>query len=117
MTEWILVIVLLAVAVGLFVASYFVKDPADQAQEEFEELSLNLLQDLHMMKKRLEVMEQEMEIESAEDVHNGRVMDITKRHVLTLYTKGISPEEIVEQIKIPQAAVHDIIDEYIAEGL
>lgn len=117
MTEWILVIALLAVAAGLFIASYFVKDTGEKNQEEFEELSLNLLQDMHAMKKRLELMEQEMDLEVLEEQRTGRVMDITKRHVLTLYTKGTSPEDITEQIKIPEAAVQDIIDEYIAEGL
>jgi len=117
MNGWTIVILLAAIAAVLWIASYFVKDPENKIQEEFEELSLDLLQDMHAMKKRIEMMEQEMDIEPAVYSRTGRVMDITKRHVLTLYTKGTSIDEIVDQIKVPEAAVQDIIDDYIAEGL
>src|SRR5690625_2473777 len=118
MDGWFVVLLLFAIAVALWVASYFVKEPEDQLQEEFEEVSLNLLQDIHVLKKRLETMEQEMDIEVQEDpTRNGRVMEITKRHVLTLYTKGTAVGEIVEQINLPEAAVQDIIDDYITESL
>ena len=117
MNGWTIVFILFAIAAVLWILSYFVKDPEHAMQEEFEELSLDLLQDMHILNKRLETMEQELKIDFVEKVRTGRIMDITKKHVLTLYTKGINIDEIVEQIKLPKAAVQDIIDDYITEGL
>lgn len=117
MNEWIIPILLAGIGAALWIASYFAKNPENDVQEEFEELSLDLLQDMHGLKKRVEFMEQEMKIESSVSSRTGRVMDITKRHVLTLYTKGVDINEITEQMKISDSAVQDIIDEYITEGL
>lgn len=117
MNGWTIPLILVGIAVLLWIISYFLHDSEQNIQEEFEELSLDLLQDMHQIKKRMETMEEELEIESDPSPNNGRIMDITKRHVLTLYTKGVGTEDIVEQIKISETAVKDIIDDYIAEGL
>ena len=47
MDLWIIVIVLLVIAIALIGWSFYKKDNGEAIKEEFEELSLQLLQDIY----------------------------------------------------------------------
>ena len=117
MNSWTVPLILIGIAIALWIAADLADDPEQHEQEEFEELSLNLLQELHQMKQRVEMLETELDIEPTLPSTKKRILDITKRHVLTLYTKGVPTEQITQQINIPETAVLEIIDTYISEGL
>jgi len=51
MDLWIIVIALLIIAIGLMVWSFYKQDNGEKVQEEFEELSLQWLQEINHLKK------------------------------------------------------------------
>lgn len=53
MDLWIIVIILLVIAVALIGWSFYKKDNGEAIKEEFEELSLQLLQDIYGLKNRI----------------------------------------------------------------
>lgn len=114
---WIIVILLFAASVALLIASFFKKDSSNQLQEEVEELSLDMLHDIHIMKQRVAFLEQKMDIEPPEENKKERVLDITKKQVIKLYTRGVTVEEISSELKLQESTVQAIIDEYITEGM
>ena len=62
-------IVLIIIAIALLVWSFFKQDTGEKIQEEFEELSLQLLQDNHQLKERVSALEKELALSS--DKKNG----------------------------------------------
>lgn len=114
---WIIVVLLLAAAVGLLIASFFKKDSGNQLQEEVEELSLDMLHDIHIMKQRVSYLEREMGFKSPQEVTEERVLGITKNQVVKLYTRGLTVDQIAAELKLNSETAQAIIDAYISEGL
>lgn len=58
MDLWIIVIALLIIAIGLMVWSFYKQDNGEKVQEEFEELSLQWLQEINHLKKEYSCLNQ-----------------------------------------------------------
>lgn len=44
-----------------------------------------------------------------------KIHDVLKKHVITLYTQGVSTEDIANQTRLSKATINVVIDEYIDE--
>ncbi len=113
MDLWIIVIILLVIAIALIGWSFYKKDNGETIKEEFEELSLQLLQDIYGLKKRISILEEELNIHTEEKATSAKIHDVLKKHVITLYTQGVSSEDIANQTRLSKATIKVVIDEYI----
>ncbi|ALV21309.1 MAG: hypothetical protein RR548_02055 [Carnobacterium sp.] len=113
MDLWVIVIVLLAIAIGLIGWSFYKKDNGEKIKEEFEELSLQLLQDIFQLKKRVSVLEKELNIHTEEIATSAKIHDVLKKHVITLYTQGVAIEDIANQTRLSEATIKVVVDEYL----
>lgn len=109
-----LTIVLLVISILLIGLSYMKKDNGQKVQEEFEELSLQLMQDIFQLKKRVSVLENELNI-TPEDTSSSmiKIHDVLKTHVITLYTQGVDIENISAQTQLPLETVEYVVNEYV----
>ena len=109
----IIVIILLVIDIALIGWSFYKKDNGEKIKEEFEELSLQLLQDIYQLKKRVAVLEEELNIHSEETATSAKIHDVLKKHVITLYTQGVAIEDIANQTRLSEATIKVVIDDYI----
>lgn len=113
MDIWWIVIILLIISVALIVWSFYKKDNGEKVKEEFEELSLQLMQDIYHLKNRVAILENELNITTEETLTSMKIHDVLKNHVVTLYTQGVSLENIASQTQLPVATVQVVVDEYV----
>ncbi|PAV29058.1 hypothetical protein CIL05_13875 [Virgibacillus profundi] len=51
---------IIAVAVVLFVLSYFMNDKFEELESQLEQLSITTMQDTYQMKKKIKILEEEL---------------------------------------------------------
>lgn len=115
MDLWVIVIILLVAAIALIVWSFYKQDNGEKVQEEFEELSLQWLQEMNHLKKRIAVLEDELTISSEELPKTEKVHEVVKNNIITLYTQGVATEDISQQTRISEPIVKAVIDDYVLE--
>lgn len=117
MNLWIVTAILFGISAVLLVVSFIKKDPEENTTEELEEVSLDLLENIHYLKNRVATLEDKLEVVPAEGPLTDRITDITQKHILTLFTRGMSSEEISDKLRVSEVSVQHIIDTYISEGI
>ncbi|MCR2820398.1 hypothetical protein [Lederbergia panacisoli] len=108
-----IIIILLCLSVLLFVLSFFQTDKVKVLEKEVEQLSMNVLQDHYLIKKRLKVLEEELlmgqnfidELPKRDKEPN----EILKNHVLALYNQGLEIQQISKQSSLSIDTVKNII--------
>lgn len=115
MDLWIIVIILLACAIILLGASFFIKEKPDEALlTQVAEWSLPLTKELQDVKERLTVLEKGAGMEK--DVTERplkKVNDLIKRQVISLYEKGLTYDAISEQLGLPETTVQLLVDNHL----
>lgn len=115
MDLWIIVLILLVAAIALIVWSFYKQDNGEKVQEEFEELSLLWLQEINHLKKRIAVLEAELNVSSDELPKIDKVHEVVKNNIITMYTQGVATEDISQQTRISEPTVKAVIDDYVLE--
>lgn len=113
-------IILLALAILLLVISYYGKDPVKMLQEEMEQLSLSVIQETYLLKKKIKVLEEELltnDIDNDMRLPQTSVMDLSNSTILSLYDKGLSYEEIGKRANLPVEEVRLILEQARKMGL
>lgn len=114
----VLIIILLACAVVLFLLSFMQKGNSKQIENEMEEIASQLMQENFELKKRVSTLENTMNIDAdtATPVRTSskKLRDLRKKQIITLYTSGVTIEEIVTQSELSEEQVNEIIAEYVA---
>lgn len=115
-----IIIILLSLSVILFIISFFQQDRTKMLEKELEQLSMTVLQENYMTKKRLKVLEEELLLDqdlfhSNSKVENEKPNEILKNHVLALYHQGLQIEQISKQSSLPIQTVKNIIKIYKGE--
>lgn len=133
MDIWILVIVLLIISIILFILSIYAKEDTSQYDEHFRELTNNQSQELQSIKTRLselegqytdrypqETIETFPTYEETATVTTGEpvaqfedVTDITRDHIIELYTQGYTMQEIAFEANVNVSVVQYVVDDYI----
>lgn len=110
-----IIIILLSASLLLFIISFFQKDRVKVLEQELEQLSMNVLQEQYMMRKRLKILEEEllmhddlMELEATK-AQTAEPNDILKNHVLALYNQGLDIPQISKQSSLSIEVVRNII--------
>ncbi|MEK3890730.1 hypothetical protein [Bacillus sp. FSL K6-3431] len=112
------IIILLSAAILLFLVSFFQKDRVKIMEKEVEQLSMNVLQEQYMLKKRMKVLEEELLVDddllqSQANQGFNSPNEILKSHVLALYNQGLNIQQISNQSSLPVEKVQDIINRRI----
>lgn len=114
---------LLVLSVILLILSTFMKDPYKTIREEMDQLSMQQIQELYTIKKKLKVLEEELlvgdeAIQPALAVRQPsfrnekkEVHEIIKNQVWSLYQQGLTVEQIARQSSLTPGEVESILAE------
>lgn len=127
---FILMFSLLGISVLLFIVSLFMKDPYKKLQEDIDQLSIQQVQELYKIKKKLKVLEEELLIDDMDmspaisvadkqtSIENAAtpIHAIIKNQVWSLASQGVSIEKIASQSSLTTSQVQQIITEGVKRG-
>lgn len=124
----ILIITLLCIAILLFLVSFIKKDSLTNIEKSIDELSLQHMQDVYQLKKRIRILEEELLSMNTLEVlkpnksdysakNNIHVNEILKNQVLALNQQGISIADISERSTLPQQDIITILKDNQTKGL
>jgi Mor family transcriptional regulator len=118
-----IIISLVALAALLFGLSFFLKDPYKELREEIDQLTIQQIQDLYQIKKKLKVLEEELlvndsilEKQSSFTSGKKQIHDIIKNQVWSLAQQGMDINQIAKQSSLSNQEVQDIINEFVDKG-
>ena len=109
-------ILLLGISLILFLISFIQKDPYKELKEEVDQLTMQHVQEIYLMKQRLRILEEELLVnedpfttvsKNTKDIH-----EIIKNQVFSLAQQGKSIEQIASQSSLSLNDVHSILNEY-----
>jgi uncharacterized protein YfkK (UPF0435 family) len=118
-----LMLVLLGFSLLLLLFSIFQKDPYTELKEEVDQLTLQQVQEVYQIKKKLKILEEELlvtddfpttvmpNIENQKDIHK-----IIKNQVWALAQQGKPIEQIASQSSLSVDDVYAILKEYTNRG-
>jgi hypothetical protein len=118
-----IIISLFVLAALLFAFSFFLKDPYKELREEIDQLTIQQIQDLYQIKKKLKVLEEEllvndtaMEKQSSFNTSKKQIHDIIKNQVWSLAQQGMDINQIAKQSSLTNQEVQEIINEFVDKG-
>ena len=142
MHVWVVVLALLALAVFFLFISLFLKDNHNEEEiDELAEGLLELNREVYSLKKKIQelegttvykgpsveptyeevraaktaevrVAEKPEPVAEATAEESGRLHNVTKQQIITLFSHGNSVESISEQLNVPVSTVQLVIDNY-----
>jgi hypothetical protein len=121
----ILLMILFLVAIVLFILSFFIKDPYKELREELDQFSMQQLQEMYQIKKKLKILEEELlvtdlgpspTVKSYAPPEKSDVHDIIKNQVWSLSKQGIPVEQIAIQSSLDINEVKAILMEFAFKG-
>lgn len=118
-----IILILVALAALLFGLSFFLKDPYKELREEIDQLTIQQIQDLYQIKKKLKVLEEELlvndsilEKQSSFTSGKKQIHDIIKNQVWSLAQQGMDINQIAKQSSLSNQEVQEIISEFVDKG-
>ncbi|WP_227395149.1 hypothetical protein [Jeotgalibacillus aurantiacus] len=111
--EWTYVVTA-GIGMLFLIISFFIKDRSKQNEEELQDLSMNLYQELYQLKKRTKLLEEELMIENSRPVKTAvkkskPVNEIIVNQVLSLHKQGLKAEQISNLSSLPVSEVKTLI--------
>lgn len=119
---------LLAFSLILFILSAFLKDPYKSIREEIDQLSMQQIQEMYLIKKKLSVLEEELLVSEEPfqksvstyrpslSTEKKEVHEIIKNQVWSLVQQGLTVEQIARQSSLSTNEVESILSEMIERG-
>ncbi|WP_199880625.1 hypothetical protein [Bacillus massiliglaciei] len=116
------IVILFSIGIILLIISFFKKDRVAKLEEEFEQATLNQLQDIYQLKKKIKVLEEELLIQQPSSylpqsgqtgtgrTAAGTVNEILKSQVISLYRQGVTLEQIERQSALSRQQIQAVID-------
>lgn len=107
------IIGLFSLSLLLFVLSFLQKDRAKDVEKQLENLSIQLMQEMYQLKKKVSVLEEEIMISSngSENLSLTGKRPLTRDDVLEMYEDGYS----ISDISIITNRREDEIEQLLAE--
>ncbi|MEW9500424.1 hypothetical protein [Jeotgalibacillus marinus] len=107
-------------AIFLFILSFFFKDRSKVNQQEIEDVSMDLYQELYQLKKRVKIVEEEIMVDTplltshkigtnVKPKSKKPVNEIILNQVLSLHKQGFSIDQIVTRSSLSKEDVNNII--------
>ncbi|RSD27449.1 hypothetical protein [Mesobacillus subterraneus] len=118
-----IIISLVVLAAILLILSFFLKDPYKELREEIDQVTIQQIQDLYQIKKKLKVLEEELlvndsmlERQSTFNSGKKQIHDIIKNQVWSLAQQGMDINQIAKQSSLTTQEVQEIINEFVDKG-
>jgi len=124
-------LVLIGVSLLLLILSFFLRDPIKDLREEIDQLSIQQVQEMYKIKKKLKVLEEELmigeenfafkpssaikESKSDQTENNQPIHAIIKNQVWTLAASGVPVDQIANQSSLSITQVQQIINERVGK--
>ncbi len=105
-------ITLLATGVVLLILSFFATDRFEELESEFEQFSISTMQDTYQMKKKIEVLEEELLTDgnlTSNILHTSDSEPRVIQKVLQLHRQGLSVVDIAQRTKLTNDNIQTII--------
>ncbi|WP_312092176.1 hypothetical protein [Niallia sp.] len=122
----IVMLVILGISLFLLILSFFLRDPIKDLREEIDQLSIQQVQELYKIKKKLKVLEEELligeedfsfksspiyETNPIQTENTQSIHAIIKNQVWTLAASGVPVDQIANQSSLSISQVQQIINE------
>ncbi|MBB6444926.1 hypothetical protein [Bacillus benzoevorans] len=118
-----ILIILIIIAIGLWIISFFLKDPYKQLREDMDQLFMQQLEEIYHIKKKLKVLEEELLINDIDftlplsqvrplTAEKSSVHEIIKNQVWSLAQQGIPLNQIAEQASLSVHETEAILAEF-----
>ncbi|GIN60465.1 hypothetical protein J27TS8_04580 [Robertmurraya siralis] len=112
---------LLGLSILLFIISFFIKDPYKEIKNELDQFSMQQIQEIYQLKRKIKVLEEELLIDdrdfqtaSSFPEPKKEIHAIIKNQVWSLAQQGVSVAQIAKQSSLTKEDVKDIINELSA---
>ncbi|SFA96145.1 MULTISPECIES: hypothetical protein [unclassified Bacillus (in: firmicutes)] len=118
----LIMFILLGISILLIVLSFFQKDPLKELKDEIDQFTIQQVQDLYQIKKKMKVLEEELlvnEVELPKSVYNSEkkeIHDIIKNQVIALSQQGKAIDQIAAQSSLSMEDVYGILRESKERG-
>lgn len=123
-----LIILLFSLAIVLLIISFFGKDKVAKLEEDLEQMTLTYMQDIYQLKMKVKILEEEFVIQ--DDIIVPPVKDkstvnpndiepiheILKSQVLSLYSQGLSLDQIARQSSLTKEQTISVIEQQRVRG-
>lgn len=122
-----LIILLFSLAIFLLIISFFSKDKVAKLEEDLEQMTITYMQDIYQLKKKVKILEEEFVIQDdpvppvktkslvtsneVEPIH-----EILKSQVLSLYSQGLSLDQIARQSSLTKEQTISVIEQQRLRG-
>lgn len=115
---WFIVIVLLISSTVFLALSYFnAGKGTSEQQSDFEEVSLDLFQEIAQLRGRLNEIDVALDLKTPEHPTRSTINKTTENQIIKLFTRGQSEEEIANNLNISVEVVMYTVNQYINDGL
>lgn len=115
---------LLVISILLLILSFFLKDPVKELKNELDQFSMQQIQEIYQLKRKIKILEEELLIDedefknpvsfAAPSSKRKEIHAILKNQVWSLAQQGVSIEQISKQSSLSIEDVQDIIHEFSA---
>lgn len=115
---------LLVISILLLILSFFLKDPVKELKNELDQFSMQQIQEIYQLKRKIKILEEELLIDedefknpvsfAAPSAKRKEIHAILKNQVWSLAQQGVSIEQISKQSSLSIEDVQDIIHEFSA---
>lgn len=104
MIEW-LIAGLFLISIILFIFSFITKDPYKKLEQQIESNSIQMMQEMYFLKKKVRQLEEEILTASAAPVQR-----LTRNDILELQEEGYAVEEITKITGYSTLEVENLLD-------
>ncbi|WHY95959.1 hypothetical protein [Peribacillus simplex] len=122
-----LIILLFSLAIVLLIISFFGKDKVAKLEEDIEQMTLTYMQDIYQLKMKVKILEEEFVIQddivppikdksTANSNDIEPIHEILKSQVLSLYSQGLSLEQIARQSSLTKEQTISVIEQQRLRG-
>lgn len=119
-----IIIALFAIGIILFIISFFLRDPYKDLRNEFDQFTMQQIQEIYQIKKKLKLFEEELLMDepilpesngvSFAPERKKEINPILKNQVWSLYLQGLTVEQICKQSSLSRGEVEQVIHEFSA---
>lgn len=111
----LIIIILLFVSILLFALSFFQKDRLKEVEKQVETLSMTLLQDVYQLKKKVQILEEELLISQNHPLPKNKSSEKSAnllKEVLHYYESGYTIKQIADLSTLTEDEVHSLLESY-----
>lgn len=115
MVNTTIIIILLSLSVILFVISFFLRDSTKDVRKELDEVSMQVLQESYLLKKRVKVLEEEImageinNVTPSQNKPSKEINEVLRNQVIALHKQGLTVDQIEKQSALAPSQIVQII--------